>query len=76
MSRLVIEHNYLMQMGMYLSKFKYTPSTKVANFRCPICGDSEKNENKCRGFIFLDQNKRDTNINVIIVVLIIHFFIS
>lgn len=59
MSRLVIEHNYLMQMGMYLSKFKYTPSTKVANFRCPICGDSEKNENKCRGFIFLDQNKRD-----------------
>ncbi len=59
MSRLVIEHNYLMQMGMYLDKFKYTPSTKVANFRCPICGDSQKNSNKCRGFIFLDKKKLD-----------------
>ncbi len=59
MSRLVIEHNYLMQMGMYLDKFKYTPTTKVANFRCPICGDSQKSQNKCRGFIFIDSKKTD-----------------
>ena len=26
------------------------------NFRCPICGDSQKNKNKCRGYMYVVKN--------------------
>ena len=29
------------------------------NFRCPICGDSQKHKNKARGYFY--QYKADTN---------------
>ena len=41
-----------------LSKFKKV-KPKLYNFRCPICGDSKKNKNKARGFLY--QVKNDTN---------------
>tara|TARA_Y100001936_G_scaffold253911_1_gene322245 strand:+ start:1977 stop:2972 length:996 start_codon:yes stop_codon:yes gene_type:complete len=39
-----------------LDKFKQK-TTNLWNFRCPICGDSQKNKNKARGFIYEKQNK-------------------
>lgn len=31
----------------------------VYNFRCPFCGDSKKNSNKCRGYIFVEPKYRN-----------------
>ena len=33
-----------------LSKFKRV-KPNLYNFRCPICGDSQKNKNKARGYL-------------------------
>ena len=38
-----------------LEKFAWKKDT-LANCRCPICGDSEKNRNKCRGYFFVKKN--------------------
>jgi hypothetical protein len=39
-----------------LSKFDHK-ETCVWNFRCPLCGDSEKNRNKARGYIYRKDDK-------------------
>ena len=41
-----------------LQKFKKVKDN-LYNFRCPICGDSQKNKNKTRGYIY--QVKNNTN---------------
>lgn len=41
-----------------LQKFKRVKDN-LYNFRCPICGDSQKNKNKTRGYIY--QVKNNTN---------------
>ena len=38
-----------------LQHFKWKSAT-LANFRCPICGDSQKNKTKCRGYFYLKSN--------------------
>ena len=38
-------------LGVQLEKFKQK-KPRVWNFRCPYCGDSQRNKNKARGFIF------------------------
>ena len=43
-------------MSARLEKFKRTKDT-LYNFRCPLCGDSKKNKNKTRGYLF--QKKGD-----------------
>ena len=45
------EIKYLNLLSVRLEKFK-RKSEFLWNFRCPICGDSKKNKNKARGFIF------------------------
>lgn len=45
------EIKYLNLLSIRLEKFK-KKSDYLWNFRCPICGDSEKNRNKARGFVF------------------------
>ena len=45
------EIKYLNLLATRLDKFK-KKKDMLWNFRCPICGDSEKNRNKARGFVF------------------------
>lgn len=58
MSRLLIEQSYVMQMMIHLPKFKWIPQSRVATFRCIICGDSHKNQSKTRGYIFINQKNK------------------
>lgn len=46
---------YINQLSFNLDRFKQKDKNHW-NFRCPICGDSEKNKAKCRGHIFLTDN--------------------
>ena len=46
-----IDKKFLNQISPVLEKFKWKKDN-LANCRCPICGDSKKNPNKCRGFFF------------------------
>ena len=39
------------RLSIRLEKFK-KKGEYLWNFRCPICGDSQKNKNKARGFVF------------------------
>ena len=51
-----IDIKYINMCASTLDKFKQKTSS-LWNFRCPICGDSQKNKNKCRGFIYEKRNK-------------------
>ena len=46
-----IEIKYLNLLSPRLDKFKQKKDY-LWNFRCPICGDSQRNKNKVRGFVF------------------------
>ena len=45
------EIKYLHLLSPRLDKFKQKKNN-LWNFRCPLCGDSQKNKNKARGFVF------------------------
>lgn len=52
LEKLFIQKNYADQLGSRLSLFKvqsYSPYR--SNFRCPICGDSQKNRRRKRAYI-------------------------
>lgn len=46
-----IDRKYLLLVSPKLKLF-VEKKTDLYNFRCPICGDSQKDKNKCRGYIF------------------------
>ncbi len=47
-----IEQKYANQLQFKLERFKVKkPSPYVANFRCPLCGDSERVKSKTRGYL-------------------------
>ena len=46
-----IDHKYIRLLSSQLEHFKQK-SEELYNFRCPICGDSEKNKYKARGYVF------------------------
>ena len=48
----IIEQQYIMNIASQLDKFKTVEPNKTYNFRCNVCGDSEKNEFKARGYFF------------------------
>ena len=48
---LFTEIKYLNLLSTRLPKFK-KKGDFLWNFRCPVCGDSEKHKNKARGFVF------------------------
>lgn len=50
-----IDRKYLQLMSPQLDKFKQKDQDLYA-FRCPYCGDSNKNKNKTRGFIYKKNN--------------------
>jgi len=51
-----IDVKYINMCSSGLDKFKQKTNS-LWNFRCPLCGDSQKNKNKARGFIYEKQNK-------------------
>ena len=50
-----IDRNYLLQASTKLQRFT-RKKDDLFNFRCPLCGDSQKNKTKCRGYVFRKQN--------------------
>ena len=46
-----IDSKFIGLVSSRLEKFKRVKSN-LYNFRCPICGDSKKNKNKTRGYIY------------------------
>ena len=53
---LFIDSKYIGLVSARLEKFKRTKDN-LYNFRCPFCGDSKRNKNKTRGYLF--QKKGD-----------------
>jgi len=53
-----IDQKYIMMISSRLQKFKKV-KPGLYNFRCNICGDSQKNKNKARGYLY--QVKSNTN---------------
>ena len=54
----IIDSNYIGLVSSRLQKFKRV-KPNLFNFRCPICGDSQKHKNKARGYFY--QVKTNTN---------------
>ena len=46
-----VEIKYLNLLSVQLEKFKQK-KPYLWNFRCPVCGDSQRNKSKARGFVF------------------------
>jgi predicted RNA-binding Zn-ribbon protein involved in translation (DUF1610 family) len=53
-----VDIKYINLVSSRLQKFKKV-KTNLYNFRCPICGDSKKNKNRARGYLY--QVKNNTN---------------
>jgi hypothetical protein len=51
-----IQEKYILLLSNRLEKFKRI-SPNVFNFRCPLCGDSENNKHRARGYFY----KRDSD---------------
>ena len=47
----LIDSKYVGLISSRLQKFKRVKAD-LYNFRCPICGDSQRNKNKARGYIY------------------------
>ena len=54
----LVDSKYIGLVSSRLQKFKRVKDN-LYNFQCPICGDSQKNKNKTRGYIY--QVKNNTN---------------
>jgi len=50
-----IDSKYIGLLSSRLQKFKRVKSN-LYNFRCPICGDSQRNKNKARGYLYVVKN--------------------
>jgi transcription elongation factor Elf1 len=51
----LVDSKYISLVSSRLQKFKKVKSD-LYNFRCPICGDSQRNKNKARGYIYAVKN--------------------
>ncbi len=51
----LVDSKYISLVSSRLQKFKKVKAD-LYNFRCPICGDSQKNKNKCRGYFYVVKN--------------------
>ena len=54
----IVDSKYIGLISSRLQKFKRVKA-ELYNFRCPICGDSQKHKNKARGYFY--QVKTNTN---------------
>ena len=53
-----VDVKYIDLLAFKLEKFKKVKNS-LYNFRCPLCGDSQKNKSKARGYLY--QVKNNTN---------------
>ena len=53
-----VDVKYINLISSRFQKFKKVKNN-LYNFRCPICGDSQRNKNKARGYLY--QVKNNTN---------------
>ena len=51
----LVDSKYIGLVSSRLQKFKRV-KTDLYNFRCPMCGDSQKNKNKTRGYLYPVKN--------------------
>lgn len=51
-----LDNKYINLVSTRLEKFK-RKGPNLYNFRCPICGDSESNKNKARGYVYHKSGK-------------------
>ena len=51
----LVDSKYIGLVSSRLQKFKKVKSD-LYNFRCPICGDSQRNKNKTRGYFYVVKN--------------------
>jgi transcription elongation factor Elf1 len=51
-----IDRTFLLRITPKLKKFA-KKNDDLYNFRCPLCGDSQKNKNKCRGYVYRKKNE-------------------
>ena len=51
----LIDSKYIGIISSRLQKFKKVKNN-LYTFRCPICGDSQKNKNKTRGYFYMVKN--------------------
>ena len=49
------ELQYIFQITTSLLRFSWAQRNRVANFRCPYCGDSKKSTHKSRAYLYLKQ---------------------
>ena len=54
----LVDSKFIGLVSSRLQKFKKI-KTDLYNFRCPICGDSQKNKSKTRGYLY--SVKEDVN---------------
>ena len=54
-----LEHKYIGILSTRLERFQ-RKSSSLYNFRCPLCGDSQKNKNKARAYIYEDKKHNKT----------------
>ena len=47
----LVDSKYIGLVSSRLSKFKRVKAD-LYNFRCPLCGDSQKHKNKARGYVY------------------------
>jgi hypothetical protein len=52
---IIVDKNFINRVSPQLERFAWKKDN-LANCRCPICGDSEKNTRKARGFFYQKQN--------------------
>jgi DNA primase len=50
-----LDKRYINMVSTKLSLFKWKKSS-LANFRCPFCGDSQRNKRKARGYLYVRGN--------------------
>ena len=50
-----IDRSFLLQVSPKLQRFA-KKKDDLYNFRCPLCGDSQKNKLKSRGYVYRKKN--------------------
>ena len=58
----LIDSKYIGIISSRLQKFKKVKNN-LYTFRCPICGDSQKNKNKTRGYFYMVKNNTNFKCN-------------
>ena len=67
-----IDHKYINLLSPQLERFA-RKSDKLYNFRCPFCGDSQKNKWKARGYVYDIKAASTSNV---ITVAIVHLSVD